>query len=144
MDKRKTTTLLDFSDLIVPFDADAFFSHYWERKPLHIPRGDQTYYRGILTLEELETLISNGDLRFPAIRLARNGMYYAPEAYCRNIKFGEDFFSGVPDVEVINREYRSGATIVFPAIHRIWKPLGELCANLSKEILITLHTPMFI
>ena len=134
----------EFSDLIAPVDADSFFSEYWERKPLHIQRDDRAYYNNLITAKNLEGILSNGDLRFPAIRLAQNGRYYEPEAYSRNIKFGDDFFNGVPDLDTINREYRSGATVAMPAFHRIWAPLRELCQTLEIYFDHALHANVYI
>ena len=71
-------------------------------------------------------------------------MYYPPEAYSRNIRFGDDFFNGVPDVEMINREYSSGATIALPAIHRIWEPLGELCHAIERCFDHPAHANVYI
>ena len=137
-------TIVDFSGLIAPIHVDAFFSEYWERKPLHIRRDDRAYYDGIITVRDLETLLSSGDLRFPAVRLARNGMYYVPEAYSRNIKFGDDYFNGIPDLDAINREYRSGATVAMPAIHRIWAPVRELCQTLETYFDHPAHANVYI
>lgn len=72
-------------------------------------------------------------MRYPALRLAKGGGYFAPEVYTRNIKHGDESFLGVPDVKRISEEYRHGATIALPAIHRNWRALGVLCEQLQME-----------
>jgi hypothetical protein len=66
---------------------------HWERKPLHLSRGDAHYYDSLLSNQDLEVIISSTDLRYPAIQLARNGAYLASEAYTKNIKHGSEFFN---------------------------------------------------
>jgi ribosomal protein L16 Arg81 hydroxylase len=120
--------LPDFAALIAPVTPDDFFSEYWEQRPLHLKRGDSRLYQSIVTLGDLESIISSPNARYPAIRLARNGGFYPPEAYTQSVKFGDEVTNGVPDLAIIQSEYRSGATIVLPALQRTWEPLGKLCA----------------
>jgi hypothetical protein len=120
-------TAFGLTTLLAPVLPDDFFRHHWERKPLHLSRGDAHYYDSVLTNQDLEFIISSTDLRYPAIQLARNGAYLAPEAYTKNVKHGSEFFNGVPDIAQIQSEYRSGSTVVLPAMQRTWAPLRELC-----------------
>jgi ribosomal protein L16 Arg81 hydroxylase len=130
--------------LIAPARAEDFFRDHWERKPLHLSRGDAHYYDSILTNGDLEIIISSADLRYPAIQLARNGSYLAAEAYTKNTKHGSEFFNGVPDIGQIQSEYRSGATVVLPALQRTWAPLRELCAALENEFSHAVHANAYL
>jgi ribosomal protein L16 Arg81 hydroxylase len=123
---------IDFAALIAPVVPDAFFAEYWEKKPLHIRRADARLYESIVTLADLESVISAPTARYPAVRLAKNGGFYPPEAFTHTFKFGDEAFGGVIDMAIVQAEYRSGATIVLPALHRIWEPLERLCAGLSR------------
>jgi ribosomal protein L16 Arg81 hydroxylase len=130
--------------LIAPILPEDFVREYWERKPLHIARRDANYYEWLLTNENLEAIISSTDLRYPAIQLAKNGAYLAAEVYTRNIKHGSEFFNGVPDIAQIQSEYRSGATVVLPALHRTWTPLRELCGTLENEFSHPVHANAYL
>ena len=123
----------DFAALIAPVLPDAFFRDHWERKPLHLSRGDAHFYHNVLTNDDLESIISATDVRYPAIQLARDGGYVPPEAYTKNIPQGRESFSGVPDVAKVQSEYRSGSTIVLNALHRTWGPIKELCEALEND-----------
>jgi hypothetical protein len=125
--------------LLAPVLPDDFFRDHWERKPLHLSRDDVHYYDCVLTNQDLEVIISSTDLRYPAIQLARNGAYLAPEAYTKNIKHGSEFFNGVPDIAQIQSEYRSGSTVVLPAMQRTWAPLRELCEALENDFSHPVH-----
>ncbi len=135
---------LDLGALLDPLRAEAFFAEHWERKPLHRRRGDERYYEALLTTADLDHLISSGDLRFPAIQLARHGGYFPPEVYTKSVRHGSEVWSGVPDVEKIRSEYRSGATVVLPALHRTWAPLRELCGAIERRISHAVHANAYL
>jgi ribosomal protein L16 Arg81 hydroxylase len=128
-----TSALADFAQLLAPFGTDEFFARHWERQHLLLHRNDPKFYESLLTAADLEGIISHTDARYPAIRLAKGGNYFAPEAYTRNIKHGDESFLGVPDVRRISEEYRQGATIALPALHRTWPALGMLCDRMTTE-----------
>ena len=125
---------LDFDALVAPIGADAFFSKYWEREHLILHRGQPTFYQSLITVTDLETLISDSDARYPAIRLAKGGGYFSAESYTRDIRHGDVNFIGVPNIKRIAEEYRRGATIALPAMHRTWGPLGLLCDAMQRQL----------
>jgi ribosomal protein L16 Arg81 hydroxylase len=135
---------LDPAALIAPLGFDDFFREHWERKPLHLSRADAHYYDRVLTNADLESIISSADLRYPAIQLAKNGSYLAMEAYTRNIKHGTESFIGVPDLQQIQSEYRSGATVVLPSLQRTWQPLRQLCAALEDAFSHPVHANAYL
>ncbi len=137
-------TPFDFERLLRPVGVESFFSNYWEKKHLCLQRSEPYYYQSLLTAQDLETLISHSDARYPAIRLAKGGGYFAPEVYTRNIKHGDESFDGVPDVQRITEEYRQGATVALPAIHRTWAPLGMLCDTLQAQLDHAAHANVYI
>jgi len=144
MRSQAQTETIDLTALLAPVRPKDFFSEHWERKPLYLSRGDTHYYHSVLTNEDLEEIISSSDMRYPAIQLARNGSYLAPEAYTRNIKHGSEFFNGVPDLGQIQSEYRSGATVVLPALQRTWPPLRQLCVALEDEFSHPVHANAYL
>jgi ribosomal protein L16 Arg81 hydroxylase len=130
--------------LLDPHTPDEFFSQYWEQRPLHLKRGVEGYYTPVMTAEDLGKLIGESDLRYPAVRLAKGGGFYPSEIYARNLKYGDDHFLGVPDLERIATEYRNGATVTLPAIHRTWGPLRDLCAELEAELDHVPHANVYL
>jgi ribosomal protein L16 Arg81 hydroxylase len=133
-----------FTQLLAPFSSEIFFEQHWENEPLHVQRAESRYYTGILTNHDVEAVISSGGLRYPAIQLARGGGFFPPEAFTRNIRSGSDIFTGIPDLDRIRAEYRSGATISLPGFHRAWKPLGALAAAIEAEFDHPVHTNVYI
>jgi ribosomal protein L16 Arg81 hydroxylase len=121
-----------------------FFSTYWEQKHCLLKRGQPHWYDSLITAADLENIISNSDARYPAIRLAKGGGYFPAEAYTRNVKHGDESFLGVPDLKRIADEYRHGATVALPALHRSWKPLGLLCDRLQTEFDHPAHANVYL
>jgi ribosomal protein L16 Arg81 hydroxylase len=136
--------LSSFMNLLAPVRQKRFFEQHWENQPLHVQRSQSDYYAQLLTNRDVEAVISSGGLRFPAIQLARDGGFFPPEAFTRNIRSGGDVFTGVPDLDRIRAEYQSGATISLPGFHRAWKPLGALAAAIEAEFDHPVHTNVYI
>ncbi len=134
----------DFAELISPLGPDAFFQEYWERRPLLLQQRGSAYYEPLLSIRDLEDFISQGDARYPAIRLATGGAFFAPEAYTRDVKYGDEVFRGMPDVEKIFTEYSMGATVTLPALHLALPALGRLCAQLQAQLDHSVHTNAYL
>lgn len=130
--------------LFEPVAWDAFFATHWERNYLHVSHRDPGHYDALITSGDLESLVSRQDARYPAVQLARGGGYFAPEIYTRNVRHGEESFAGLVDVQRVIEEYRRGATVAIPAIHRTWRPLGELCERLQAKLDHPAHANVYI
>ena len=144
MDDPVTVAEFDLARLLQPIGPEVFFSRYWEREPLLIQRGDPDFYQPLVTLQAIESFISRGDARYPAIRLAKGGKFQAAETYTHDFKYGDESFRGMPDLEVILSEYNQGATLTLPAWHRAWPPLGRLCALLESELDHVVNTNVYL
>jgi ribosomal protein L16 Arg81 hydroxylase len=136
--------ILTFADLLAPVRPETFFEQYWEKQPLHSRRTESGFYDNLLTNRDVEAAISSGGLRYPAIQLAKDGGFLPAEAFTRNIRSGDDIFTGVPNLDRIRAEYQSGATISLPAFHRAWQPLGALAAAIEEEFDHPVHTNVYI
>jgi ribosomal protein L16 Arg81 hydroxylase len=134
----------NLASLLQPTSVAQFLANHWERGPFIVQRGDQNYYQGLLTNRTLEEIISHSDVRYPAIRLARDGRYYPPEAYTKDVAIGFLTFRGMPDLDKIAAEYGSGATITLPALHITWLPLRMLCASLEQYLDHSIHANVYI
>jgi Cupin superfamily protein len=57
---------------------------------------------------------------------------------------GDENFNGVPDLQKITDEYRRGATVALPAIHRSWTPLWLLCDRIETQLDHPAHAHVYI
>jgi hypothetical protein len=136
--------ILTFADLLAPVQPETFFELHWENQPLHIQRAAGDFYENLLTNHDVEAAISSGGLRHPAIQLAKDGGFFPGDAFTRNIRSGDDIFTGVPNLDRIRAEYQSGATISLPAFHRAWPPLGALAAVIEEDFDHPVHANVYI
>jgi Cupin superfamily protein len=135
----------NLASLLHPISLDTFFSTYWEKNLLLVQHGDEGYYEGLLTNQNLEDIISSSwDVRYPAIMLAKDGVFYPPQAYCEDVKMGRVTFSGVPDLKKLSAEYGKGATIALTSLDRSWRPLGDLCMRLEEQLDHGVKTNVYI
>jgi cupin superfamily protein len=135
---------LDLPWLLAPLDPRAFFASDWEQRHLHLAGRAAAYYQPLLSAADLEAFLNTADLRYPALQLARDGRYFAPETYTRDFKHGSESFAAVPDLERVAAEYRSGATLSLPALHRTWPPLGRLCTSLEGLLDHKVHANAYL
>ncbi len=119
----------DFKYLIDPVAAETFGRVYWEKQPLIIRRTDPDYYRGLLSLESVDSILSASSLRPPQIRVLNEGKE-TPLKQLRANRLG----SPAVQLESLYEEYRKGSTIVLQFLHERWKPLTELCRSLAAEL----------
>jgi ribosomal protein L16 Arg81 hydroxylase len=118
--------------LLRPVEPSAFFADYWEKRPLTLFRGEEAYFRRVLSLEEMDHILSSDDLRHPSIQLVKNSVPLPPAQYTTEVEV-----KGVPVGGVIDRvrmfaEYQQGATVILDHLHRGWAPLARLCAGLER------------
>jgi ribosomal protein L16 Arg81 hydroxylase len=120
---------LDFRYLIDPVDTGTFGRVYWEKQPLIVRRTDGNYYRGLLSLESVDSILSTSSIRPPQIRLLNEGKE-TPLKQLRANRLG----SPAVLLESVYDEYRNGSTIVLQFLHERWKPLTDLCRSLAAEL----------
>ncbi|MDD4914322.1 MAG: cupin domain-containing protein [Methylococcales bacterium] len=133
-----------FAGLIDPIQPDEFFSQYWEKKPLYIRRADAQFYRQIITLDDAQSAITFGGLRYPAIQLAKSGAFLHPDVFCTDIPSGDILFTGVPDPDKLQAEFKAGATISLPGFNRAWRPLRRVAAAVEDYLEHAVHTNIYI
>ncbi|MET8752310.1 cupin domain-containing protein [Streptomyces sp. NPDC004667] len=104
-------------------DPEVFRNEYWERRPLRIPRNDPRHFAELLTLSDVDALLSRSGPDFSNIRVVSEGQETPVSA-----------LGGTDRLEMLYERYRSGSTIVLNALERRWDPLTRLTTRLSAEV----------
>lgn len=111
--------------LLAPVDPSVFVAEHFERKPLHV-RGDARRYRGLPTLAEVDRAITGRALRYPDVRMAREGEKLAPASFTRA--------DGAADPILVAARLAEGATLVLNGVEA-WSPVvARLCAVLGRRV----------
>jgi hypothetical protein len=114
----------EFEKLIHPVSVEEFFSTYWGQRYLHIPRNDPGYHHDVLTFDHVDEYLGRNDLRYPYIRLVKEGGELPLLSYAHNRTFGENLFQGNLDTDGLFREYAAGATMCMQLQHLALPTLG--------------------
>lgn len=130
---KSTVESFDFQKVIAPLSLDDFLAEYWERKPLIIRRNDPSYYHDLLTMADIDTVITNMALRYPAFRVVKYGENIPVESYTKTLESRQVPIPGSIDVDQVMNLYGDGATIIIQALQRYWKPLATFCNVLGKQ-----------
>jgi ribosomal protein L16 Arg81 hydroxylase len=119
--------------LLRPTPQGAFLSDHWEQRPLTVSRGDETYFRDVLTLADVDRILSLHDLRHPALKLVKNSAPVPPPEYTTEGDGKGDPAGGMVDLTKMFTQYQRGATIILDDLHRSWAPLARLCAAAERS-----------
>jgi ribosomal protein L16 Arg81 hydroxylase len=123
---------LSLAWLLHPTTPEVFFGEYWEQRPLIVHRGDATYFRDLLTLADLDRILSSHDLRHPTIQLVKDRAPVPPPQYTTTVEIKGVPVSGVIELVKLFAEYQAGATITIDNLQRSFAPLARLCASMER------------
>jgi hypothetical protein len=108
-----------------------FLAGYWERRPLHVARGEPGRFDDLLSARDVERQLSEPGLRFPGFRLVKAGERLPPSDYTVDLPWRPKPFTGVADHLTVLREFERGATAVLQGLHLTWTPLARYCRTLE-------------
>ncbi|HEV7238880.1 MAG TPA: cupin domain-containing protein [Thermoanaerobaculia bacterium] len=125
--------VLNLARLLHPMSMTTFFAEWWERRPLHIARGDGTWYGELLAMRDVDALIAFADPRGPDIRATKQGDAAAyPITFSG--KMGSARGDGSVDINRVYAAYRAGYTINVNRVQLYWAPVAALCAALEDAL----------
>src|SRR5258708_28689934 len=125
-----------FIKLIAPFDAEIFFRDVWEQKPLLVSRQSPGYYAHLLSLSDLDDVLTKGNVKYPDIRLTTDKSPPASKEYT----YGD----GCIDPVAVCRLHSGGTTVIFDNMQFRIPGLGSLCNHLAGELGIRFQTNLYL
>jgi mannose-6-phosphate isomerase-like protein (cupin superfamily)/sulfur carrier protein ThiS len=88
----------------------------------------------VLSLADVDHLLTETAIRAPAVRVARNGSVLPESAFTRGGSLAGKPLTGLVDPVKLVRLHDEGATIVLQGLQRYWPPVGDLVAELELEL----------
>jgi lysine-specific demethylase/histidyl-hydroxylase NO66 len=89
----------------------------------------------MLSLDDVDHLLTSSALRTPQVRLARDGTVLAESRYTRRgASLAGKPLTGLLDPRRVLDLFADGATVVLQGLHRYWPPLTRLVADLEREL----------
>ncbi|MCL3819300.1 cupin domain-containing protein [Aeromicrobium wangtongii] len=114
-------------------DAQTFLSKVWASH-VHLHRADPGDLTGLLSLDDVDTLLTSSAIRTPSIRIAQDGAVLPESSYTRGATLAGKPLSGLVDSRKALALFAGGATIVLQGLHRYWPPITRLIAELEVEL----------
>jgi hypothetical protein len=81
---------------IAPVAVERFLAEHWERQPLVVPRHESGRFDDLLSVRDVERLVTETALRTPAFRLVQAGEQLG--RYTTELSWRPEPFTGVADV----------------------------------------------
>jgi lysine-specific demethylase/histidyl-hydroxylase NO66 len=114
-------------------DAQAFRTKVWASH-VHLHHTDPADLVGLLSLDDVDHLLTSVALRAPALRLAKDGAVLPQSRFTRSATMAGQALTGLVDGRKVLAELDAGATVVLQGLHRYWPPLTELVRALELEL----------
>ena len=111
--------------LIHPTSKEAFFQEYWEKQPLVVKRNQPNYFSSLVSLDEVDRILTTLDLRYPQITLKN-----------ADREIGRDDYTvrgDALDVAKVYQLFGEGSTITLAYLDTLSPALTSFCRGLESE-----------
>ncbi|MEO8423552.1 MAG: cupin domain-containing protein [Actinomycetota bacterium] len=115
-------------------DPAAFLGRTWGARAAVHPAAEPHGFEDLLTLDDVDRILTTTSLRTPAFRLVKAGDQIPESAYTRSGRTGSKPVSGMADAARIAELFDDGATIVLQGLHRNWEPVAGFCRALELQL----------
>ena len=88
----------------------------------------------MLSLDDVDHLLSETAIRTPAVRLAQDGSVLPESRYTHSASIAGRPLTGLVDPRQVLALFDGGATVVLQGLHRYWPPLTRLVTDLEAEL----------
>ena len=115
---------------VEPIDPGAFLAEYWEKQPLAVPRAEEGRFDDLLSVADVERLISSGGLRSPASAWSRQAGTSRSRLHDRSLLEAEAVHRAArrrPDRRALRRRRDDRPQ----GLHHTWPPLARFCRALE-------------
>lgn len=114
-----------------PLSLSDFLDEHWGERPLVQERAEEARFDRVLSLTDVERLVSETAIRTPGFRLVKDGGQLPLGDYTEDIPWRPGGFTGTVVVDRVAEEFRGGATIVLQGLHIHWHPTAVYCRMLE-------------
>ena len=129
--------------LLAPISIDNFIDEYWEQGPL-IVRRTPGYYDDLLTFADVNAFMSRNDIRYPYLRLVKNGRELPLIDYADDFVYGSNIFPGLLDNDKVFQHYSQGATLSFQIFQKCMDSLSRFCNALEARFRFQTQVNIFV
>jgi bifunctional lysine-specific demethylase and histidyl-hydroxylase NO66 len=114
-------------------DAQTFVEKVWASR-IHVHHARPEDLVGLLSIADVDYLLTSTALRTPALRLAKDGAVLSSTGFTREAAISGRPLTGLVDGRKVLDLFDDGATVVLQGLHRYWPPLTRLVKELEAEL----------
>lgn len=122
--------------MMSPVSKQVFFEEYWEKQPLVVKRPNRDYFASLLSLDEVDRVITTLGLRYPAITLKNAGQLVTSDDYTVQ---GDSI-----DVAKVYQLFEKGSTITLAYLDTVVPALTVCCRSLESEFSFPFQTNVYL
>lgn len=124
--------MFTLDDLLHPITPAQFFADYDDRKPLHIPAGDDARKREVLTWAAWNDMLNRTvNWTSGSLRLIRNHQGIPEDQYCRSVRTVNGMIMQ-PSPAKMEVFISAGASVVANDVQQMHSPLNAVASVLSR------------
>jgi ribosomal protein L16 Arg81 hydroxylase len=122
--------------LLNPVSREEFFGEYWEKQPLVVKRGQPDYFSGLVSLDEVDRVLTTLDLRHPNVVLKNADGNVSADDYTVH---GDSL-----DVAKVYQLFEQGSTIVLAFLDTVVPALTSFCRSIESEFTFPCQTNVYL
>lgn len=114
-------------------DAQTFREKVWASH-VHLHETDAATLVGLLSLADVDSLLTGTAIRTPAVRVIQDGTVLPSSRFTRSATLAGSPLTGLVDGRKVLDLFAGGATVVLQGLQRYWSPLTELVRDLELDL----------
>jgi len=133
---RAMTQDFSFDWAIAPETPETFLSEHFEKKPLLVKRGAPDYFADLLSVDEIDRVVSTMGLTHPAINVTKSGGSITPDDFA--------YDSGHVDPVRVAQLFADGATVILSGLHDRLPQLARYCRAMESVMSARVQTNIYM
>ncbi|MCG8316080.1 MAG: cupin domain-containing protein [Pseudomonadales bacterium] len=137
---------MDLNTLLSGIDSQLFFRKFWEKAPYLLNTNEVNRFASLLTLKELDLLLSERNFRTDECKVATAGKVISDSLYLTKptLKVMEKSIDDLVDNNKLLELFSQGATLVFNQFSRQQPIIQSLKKNIENQLNATVLTNLFL
>lgn len=131
-----TSYQYEFEQLINPISLKEFVNRYWEKEELIIKRRNSTFYKDLLSMDSIDTIIDQHRQNGDNFRITKSSEPVFPHQYLNA--------DGSYNLKKLYALYADGYSMVLRRIDQHWPSVKTLCHNLRETMSHHVKTNMYL
>lgn len=122
--------------LISPITPQEFFERYWEQRPLVVRRDQPGYFDGLLSLDEVDRVLTTLDRRYPEICLKNAATRVSADDYTVD--------GATLDIARLYQLFEQGSTVTLAYLDNVIPKLALFCRSLEAAFSCPFQTNVYM